>query len=219
MHNTFILRFLFITWFCLQVFFGFSQTKDYCFSLNFGVAQPLGAFANKHPSNSSNSFAEKGVFIEFFIIKRVTEKYGYFVTNIRTIHQTNHQYFLDNISGRTPGAGDIFEGDWETANLLIGFLRFFNLTEKFQLESGLMIGPHRSFIGEFSAYNLDGPPGTPRSIHKNGIGSAFALGLGAKTRLKYNLNDKLCFFSNVDFLWANPSFKDRQISMNFDRTK
>ncbi|MCC5916081.1 MAG: hypothetical protein JJU02_02015 [Cryomorphaceae bacterium] len=217
MNNTLILRFLFASWFCLQVFFGFSQSKDYWLSFNLGVAQPLGAFANKQPGNGSSSFARSGSHFDMSLVKKISDNYGIILSLSRTIYLTDHKYYIDKISGRTPGAGDVFDGNWETANLLVGILRSFNLNEKFQIESALMMVLHRSFSPELRAYNLDGPPGSPRNIHQYEKDSFFTLGLAARLSLKYNFNEKICFLSTVDFLWANPRFDDRKTSFNYGR--
>lgn len=217
MKNTFILRFLFTSGFCLQVFFGFSQSKDYWLSFNLGVAQPLGAFANKQPGNGSSSFARSGLYRDLSFVKYISDKYGVILSLAKTNYLTDHKYYIDGISGRTPGTGDVVEGNWETGNLLLGVVRPFNLNEKFQIESALMMALHRSFSPELRAYNLDGPPGSPRNIHQYEKDSFFTLGLAARLILKYNFNEKICFLSTVDFLWANPRFDDRKTSLNYGR--
>jgi hypothetical protein len=231
MHNIFILRVLLVSCFGLyslsglaqseerigSIYLGVEQPKNSYISFNFGVAQPLGAFANKYPSNSSNSFAGIGFHREFTLAFGITEKYRLCLSSLVTTHQTNNQNFINDFSGSTPGAGDVFNGDWESYYLMLGFLRVFDLSKSLQLESGPMIGWHISYIDETRAYNLDGPPGSPRSVYLLEKESTSVLGLGARAKLRYNWKNKLCFFSTVDFLWANPSVEDREISINFDR--
>ena len=233
MNNIFILRILLVSCFGLYsllvlaqseerigiIDLGVEQPKKSYVSFNFGVAQALGAFSNKHPSNSSNSFAGIGIHREYTYTYGFNEKYSFCLSSIFATHKTNKQNFINDFSGSTLGAGDVFNGDWETRFLMLGLLRVFDVTKKLQLGSGLLIGIHRSSIGETRAYNLDGPPGSPRSIYLLSKESTLALGLGARVKLRYNWKNKLCFFSTVDFLWANPSVDNREIRLNFDRSK
>lgn len=212
-------RIFFIAVFYLLTFKSFSQDKGYIglsdkgyVGLSVGASIPIGDFASKDKNNNSAGFATTGTIFDISFGYKLGKNFGISALYRGQVNPTDADAFAAIFQNQYPGISwTVDSKSWSAAGFLFGCYGSFPIGT-----SGQTSFETRALIGFLSAttpeINITGRFGTTSAWIRQSSATAtsfsFLLGMG----FKFNVGNKICLLTNLDYLGAKPEFTDIKIT-------
>jgi hypothetical protein len=193
----------------------FSQDKGYV-AISLGTNIPIGDFASSDANNKSAGYATTGGISDISFAYKFGENFGMSALIRGQANPTDAQSFADEIAKQFPGSNVTVDSKtWGIGGLMFGGYGSFPISEKVSFDTRAMIGFLNATSPDITV-TLTGSGGSAWVKMNSTSSTAFSYLIGAG--FKYDAGRKVCLFANIDYLGANPEFKNVETTDNTGAT-
>lgn len=194
-----------------------TETNNAFIGISLGPSIPVGDFASKDIDNRAAGFAGPGAIFDINFTYRVSANW-HFTASLRGQGNPFDENALEReLENEYPGSVWTIQSEqWGIGGLLIGAVRSMPVSESSRFEARAMFGFLRATL---PTVEWTGRQGILELQEKTYSTSASALtglvGLG----YRYTLTSMLALTVNVDYLAAQPEFRDVETVSNYNTTR
>lgn len=187
---------------------GFSQDKGYV-AVSIGPSFPIGDFASKDPDNEKAGLAQTGAIFDISFGYKLGKNFGVAALIRGQANSTDTQAIVDELYTQIPSTvnADVETGNWTAGAFLAGGYASFPVSKKISFDPRVMIGFLSATSPDTDVYLSDGSnSGWVKQASVTSTAFAYLVGVG----LKFDVGKRICILTNLDYMGANPEFKDVQ---------
>lgn len=187
-------------------FHSFSQNKGYI-GISLGPSIPIGDIASTDMDRQSAGFARTGAIFDVSFGYKIGKYFGVSGLLRGQANKTDAQAMANEIVNKIPFdlSVRVESQSWSIGAFMLGGYGSFPVEKKVSVESRLMIGFLSAKFPNVT-FDLSGSDGTGWVKRSGSTGSSFAYLIGAG--VKYDAGKRVCLLANLDYLGAEPEFKD-----------
>lgn len=187
-----------------------SSYKKGFIGIALGPSLPIGDFASKDPKNNSAGYANMGAIFDISFAYKFGKQFGIAALIRSQSNSTDAQALADQLSQEIPGgiSGTVESKMWSIGGYMVGGYGSFQISSKVSFDARLMLGFLSATTPELKI-SLSGPGGSAWIKQKSSSSSTFAYLIGAG--FKFDVGNRICLLTNLDFLGAKPEFTNVEI--------
>ncbi len=171
-----------------------SINKPFNISLTAGFAAPVGDFSTT--KGNEPGFAKVGYNFNLNFGYNINSRLGIASTAFYAYYKLNNKAINDLIGSGGPTSSSVTSDHWKYHGIVAGPMTTFELAENVYLDLKFMAGFANVNFPVFKASGESSPEKWK---------AAYAMKMGGNVR--YNLNDKFCFYSSLDYFYTRPTWK------------
>lgn len=177
--------------------------------ITLGPSIPSGDFGSKDPANKSAGLATTGFVIEGTIAFKLGKHIGMSALLRSQNNWPDNLVLEDELETQTGVAWEVETTAWKLGGFMLGPYGSFPVSEKVSFDTRVMIGFLFGNSPELD-FTLKGSGGAGWVKQKSTSSEAvlsFLFGCG----FKFNVSEKICLLTNLDYLGSEPEFNNVQI--------
>jgi hypothetical protein len=182
------------------------KNKGYV-GISIGSSTPLGDLSSKDLDNDAAGFADAGAVVDISFAYKLGEgNFGVAGVIRGQANPLDVQAIVDEFAKEVPGVNWSLESDgWGIGGLMVGGYGAFPISEKTSFEARALIGFLTTSSPEMTV--TGSVPGAAIWVKQaTASASSFSFNLGAGFR--FNLGEKVCLLTSMDYLGSNPEFSN-----------
>jgi len=184
------------------------KTERGYIAVSIGTSIPSGDFGSNDYRNSSAGYTKTGIMFNIAMAYKLHEHFGVaalFYGQANKIDELGKANQLNYPSSE--GLTETYQSNpWLTGGLLAGGYCSYPILEKWSVESRILLGFTTILLPDFTDKFTDPNTGDIYIIKERSTSAtsfSYLMGLG----LKYDIGNRICLLTNVDYIGARPEFK------------